>query len=128
MELLMSSVPESGIIIKCLGGLYSVESPTGIYECKARGVFRSKGISPSVGDGVTVENGVITEVAPRRNYIIRPPLANLDQIIFIVSTVSPPPNLLLLDKFIAVAEYKGITPAVVITKTELGDSSMIHEI
>ncbi len=128
MELLMSSVPESGIIIKCLGGLYSVESPTGIYECKARGVFRSKGISPSVGDGVTVENGVITEVAPRRNYIIRPPLANLDQIIFIVSTVSPPPNLLLLDKFIAVAEYKGITPVVVITKTDLGDSSMIHEI
>ena len=124
----MSSVPESGIIIKCLGGLYSVESPTGIYECKARGVFRSKGISPSVGDGVTVENGVITEVAPRRNYIIRPPLANLDQIIFIVSTVSPPPNLLLLDKFIAVAEYKGITPVVVITKTDLGDSSMIHEI
>ena len=128
MELLMSSVPESGIIIKCLGGLYSVESPTGIYECKARGVFRSKGISPSVGDGVTVENGVITEVTPRRNYIIRPPLANLDQIIFIVSTVSPPPNLLLLDKFIAVAEYKGITPVVVITKTDLGDSSMIHEI
>lgn len=124
----MASLPESGIIIKCLGGLYFVESPTGICECKARGVFRSKGISPSVGDNVTVENGVITEVAPRRNYIIRPPLANLDQIIFIVSTVSPPPNYLLLDKFIAVSEYKGINPLVVITKTDLGDSSMIHEI
>lgn len=128
MVVLMPPVSESGIIIKCLGGLYFVESPVGICECKARGVFRSKGISPSVGDNVTVENGVITEVAPRRNYIIRPPLANLDQIIFIVSTVSPPPNYLLLDKFIAVAEYKGITPLVVITKTDLGDSSMIHEI
>ncbi|SEH45794.1 ribosome biogenesis GTPase [Ruminococcus flavefaciens] len=118
----------SGIIIKCLGGLYSVESPDGIYECKARGVFRNRGISPCVGDRVTVEDGVITEIADRKNCIIRPPLANLDQLIFIVSTCEPAPNYLILDKFIAIAEYKGITPVVVITKTDLGDSSPIHEI
>lgn len=105
-----------------------MESPDGIYECRARGVFRSKGISPCAGDGVTLENGVISEIDERRNYIIRPPLANLDQLIFIVSTCSPPPNFLLLDKFIAIAEYKGITPVVVITKTDLGDSGKIHEI
>lgn len=118
----------SGIIIKCLGGLYSVESPDGIYECKARGVFRNRGISPCVGDRVTARDGVITEIAERKNCIIRPPLANLDQLIFIVSTCEPAPNYLILDKFIAIAEYKGITPVVVITKTDLGDSSPIHEI
>lgn len=118
----------SGIITKCLGGLYTVESPDGIYECKARGVFRNRGISPCVGDRVTLDNGVISEIAPRKNSIIRPPLANLDQLIFIVSTCSPAPNYLILDKFIAIAEYKGIHPVVVITKTDLGDSAPIHEI
>lgn len=118
----------SGIIVKCLGGLYTVESPDGIYECKARGVFRNRGISPCVGDNVTIENGVITELGDRKNCIIRPPLANLDQLIFIVSTCSPAPNFLILDKFIAIAEYKGITPVMIITKTDLGDSRPIHDV
>ena len=118
----------SGIIVKCLGGLYTVESPNGILECKARGVFRARGISPAVGDSVTVSGGVITEIGERRNFIIRPPLANLDQILFVVSTVSPAPNFLILDKFIAIAEYKGIEPVVVITKTDLGDGSAVREV
>ncbi len=117
-----------GLITKCLGGLYTVESPDGIYECKARGVFRNRGISPCVGDTVTFADGVISEIAERRNCIIRPPLANLDQLVFVVSTCSPAPNYLILDKFIAIAEYKGITPVVVITKTDLGDSSAVREI
>lgn len=125
---MVNAEAKSGIIIKCLGGLYTVESPDGIYECKARGIFRAKGISPAVGDRVTVEGGVITEIAERRNYLIRPPLANLDQIIFIVSTVSPAPNHLILDKFIAIAEYKGIEPVVIITKTDLGDGSSVREV
>ncbi|MCR4888181.1 MAG: ribosome small subunit-dependent GTPase A [Ruminococcus sp.] len=119
---------DSGIIIKCLGGLYTVESPDGIFECKARGVFRNKGISPAVGDKVTIKGGVITEVADRKNYLIRPPLANLDQIIFIVSTVSPAPNHLILDKFIAIAEYKGIEPVVIITKTDLADGRSVRDV
>ena len=124
----MNNTVKSGIITKCLGGLYTVESPDGIFECKARGIFRSKGISPSVGDRVTVSGGVISEIGERKNYLIRPPLANLDQLIFIVSTVSPSPNYLILDKFIAIAEYKGIEPVVVITKTDLGDSSALRDI
>ncbi|MBQ4534138.1 MAG: ribosome small subunit-dependent GTPase A, partial [Ruminococcus sp.] len=105
-----------------------VESPDGIFSCKARGVFRSKGISPCVGDSVEFQNEVITAVAERRNCIIRPPLANLDQLIFIVSTCDPAPNYLLLDKFIAIAEYKGIKPVVAVTKTDLGSSSDITDI
>ncbi|MBO7395563.1 MAG: ribosome small subunit-dependent GTPase A [Ruminococcus sp.] len=124
----MVSAETSGIIIKCLGGLYTVESPDGIFECKARGVFRARGISPAVGDSVTVSGGVITEIGERRNYLIRPPLANLDRILFVVSTVSPAPNFLILDKFIAIAEYKGIEPVVVITKTDLGDGRAVREV
>lgn len=124
----MVNAETSGIIVKCLGGLYTVESPDGIYECKARGVFRARGISPAVGDSVTVSGGVITEIGERRNFIIRPPLANLDQILFVVSTVSPAPNFLILDKFIAIAEYKGIEPVVVITKTDLGDGTAVREV
>ncbi len=125
---LMNTENNCGIIIKCLGGLYTVETPDGLYECKARGVFRSKGISPCTGDKVQIKENVIYDVFPRKNHIIRPPLANLDLLVFVVSTVSPAPNFLLIDKFIAVAEYKGITPAVVITKTDLGESTEIRKI
>ena len=124
----MNTENNCGIIIKCLGGLYTVETPDGLYECKARGVFRSKGIIPCTGDKVQIKDNVIYDVFPRKNHIIIPPLANLDLLVFVVSTVSPAPNFLLIDKFIAVAEYKGITPAVVITKTDLGESTEIRKI
>lgn len=125
---MVKTADNCGIITKCVGGLYTVESPDGIFECKARGVFRNKGISPCVGDTVELRDGVISSIGERRNCIIRPPLANLDQLIFVVSTCSPTPNYLILDKFIAIAEFKGITPVIVITKTDLADSSKIHEI
>ncbi len=124
----MSESSKSGIITKCLGGLYTVETPDGICECKARGIFRNRGVSPYVGDTVEIQNNVICEILDRKNCIIRPPLANLDQLIFIVSTCSPAPNYLILDKFIAIAEYKNIVPAVVITKTDLSDGSEIKKI
>ena len=122
----MSTV--KGLITKCVGGLYTAESPDGIYECKARGIFRNRGISPCVGDSVTLADGVIAEIGERKNHLIRPPLSNLDLLVFVVSTVSPAPNYLILDKFIAIAEYKGITPAVVITKNDLADGSEILNI
>ncbi len=110
----------NGIIIKAVGGLYTIESLDGIYECKARGIFRKHNISPMVGDNVSFSDEmVITNISTRKNFIVRPPLANLDQLVFVVSTCKPAPNLTLLDKFIAVAEYKNITPIVVITKTDL---------
>lgn len=124
----MSNAVKSGIITKCLGGLYTVETLDGILECKARGIFRNRGISPYVGDTVEIQNGVISEILNRKNCIIRPPLANLDQLIFIVSTCNPSPNYLILDKFIAIAEYKGITPIIAITKTDLGSGAEIKEI
>ncbi len=119
---------ESGIIIKSIGGLFFIESSDTIYECKARGVFRKDGISPSVGDRVNFEEGVITEILPRKNFIIRPPLANLDQLIFVVSVAEPAPNLLILDKFIAVAQYQNIKPVIVLTKVDLDNCEEVLDI
>ncbi len=110
----------TGLIVKSIGGLYTVESPDGIYECVPRGIFRKEGKSPCVGDRVNFQDDrVITEILPRKNHLIRPPLANMDQLIFVVSVCEPSPNLLLLDKFIAIAEYKKIKPIVVLTKVDL---------
>lgn len=120
---------KNGIIIKSIGGLYAIESLDGIYECKARGIFRKQNISPMVGDNVAfTDENVINDILPRKNFIIRPPLANLDQLVFVVSMCKPSPNLTLLDKFIAVAEYKTITPVIVLTKTDLDSFDNIMQI
>ncbi len=122
----------TGLIIKAVGGSYTVEASDGVYECKARGVFRKRGISPMCGDSCefTDENGgrVITEIAPRRNELIRPPLANLDMLLYVASVAEPSPNLTLIDKFIAICEHKSIEPVVVITKTDKGSGEEIAEI
>ncbi|MCD8006846.1 MAG: ribosome small subunit-dependent GTPase A [Oscillospiraceae bacterium] len=113
-----------GVIISAFGTGYKVAALDGeIYTCKAKGIFRARNISPCCGDRVTVEiedtaEPLITEIHPRKNEIIRPPLANLDQMVFIMSTCEPPPNLLMLDKFSAVAQYKGIDSVIVFTKTD----------
>ena len=110
----------NGIIVKAIGGIYYVEASDGIYECKARGVFRRKNISPVGGDRVEFSleddgSGVIEKIEERRSLLIRPPLANLDMLVFVSSTCEPRPNLLLLDKFIAIAVFKKIEPVVVFT-------------
>ena len=112
----------NGLIIRAVGGLYTVESPGGVLQCRARGIFRKQGISPCAGDRVTVENDVITEIHPRKNLLIRPPLANLDQLLFVLSVRDPAPNLLLLDRFLAVCVYKEIRPVLVFTKLDLADA------
>ncbi len=116
----------TGLIIKALGGIYTVEASDGVYECKARGVFRKRGVSPVCGDNVDFSleedgTGVITEIHERKSLLIRPPLANLDLLVFVASVCEPEPNLLLLDKFIAISEYKKITPAIVFTKIDKAD-------
>ncbi len=98
-----------------------------VIECKARGLFRKENISPCAGDYCRVENGVITEIYPRKNYIIRPPLANLDAMVFVISTCEPSPSFLVADKFIAVCEYKGIEPIVVITKSDIKEDNAIMD-
>ncbi len=117
-----------GTIIKSIGGLYTVKSFDSIIECKARGVFRKDNISPVVGDTVEISNDVISKILPRKNFIVRPPLANLDTMVFVISTTKPSPNVTMLDKFIAVCEYKNINPVIALTKIDLADYNNILNI
>ncbi|MDE6707690.1 MAG: ribosome small subunit-dependent GTPase A [Oscillospiraceae bacterium] len=122
-------VQEAYRIIKSVRGLYTVASPDGIItECSARGVLRQKKQELYVGDYVLLNNGVISEVLPRKNEIIRPPLANLDQLCFVVSMCEPQPNLRLLDKFIAVSSYKKIQPLLLLTKIDLASCEEIYQL
>lgn len=116
-----------GKIIKGIGGFYYVDADDSIYECKARGNFRKQGITPLVGDDVEItinENAenTIDAILPRKNEMVRPPLANLDTLFIIASIVDPKLNTQIIDKLIAIAEYKHIEPVLVITKTDLDNS------
>ena len=115
-----------GIIIRSIGGLYTVEASEGVFECKPRGIFRKQNISPVCGDRVEISferdgSGVIDKIGERSSLLIRPPLANLDILVFVASTCEPSPSLLLLDKFIAIAVFKHIEPVVVFTKIDKQD-------
>lgn len=116
-----------GKIIKGIGGFYYVDADDLIYECKARGNFRKQGITPLVGDNVEItvnENAenTIDKILPRKNDMVRPPLANLDVLFIISSIVDPKLNTQIIDKLIAIAEYKKIEPILVITKIDKDDS------
>ena len=120
----------TGRIIKSLGGFYYVaaEQEDRVIECRARGVFRQQNIKPCVGDWVEVEltdegKGYVVKVQPRKNSLVRPPLANLDQLVLVVSIADPAPNAFVLDQLIAIAEYQDIEPVIVITKCDLADPS-----
>lgn len=125
-----------GRIMKSLGGFYYVSDPQRrgeFIECRARGVFRQQNIKPCVGDWVQVEltpqgKGYVLQVQPRKNSLVRPPLANLDQLVLVVSIADPAPNAFVLDKLIAIAEYQQIEPVVVITKCDLADPAEFAEI
>lgn len=113
-----------GLIVKALSGFYYVKTDEREYECRARGIFRKENISPCVGDRVEIvltddDKAQIVEVMERKNSLTRPPVSNLDYLVLVVSVCEPPPNLLVLDKMIAIAEYKNIPPLLVLTKQDL---------
>ena len=122
-----------GRIIKLTGGFYYVDDGDKTLECRARGLFRKENIKPCVGDIAKVEqiddkSGYLMEILPRKNVLVRPPVANIDRIILVLSTADPAPNLLIVDKLLAVAEHKEIDVAVVITKRDLADATYLSEI
>ena len=117
-----------GFVRKGVGGFYYVEADGTLYTCKARGKFRKERISPYAGDRVRItvdsdELGTLEEILPRKNFLVRPPLANLDALFVVTSVCDPAPVALMLDKTIAAAEVRGIEPIVVLTKTDLQDSA-----
>ncbi|MDE5974014.1 MAG: ribosome small subunit-dependent GTPase A [Eubacterium sp.] len=118
-----------GRLIKGIGGFYYVEAADAIYECKARGVFRKQKITPLVGDIVLItindnSENTIDEIKERKNSLVRPALANLDQLFVVASVVDPAINTTVIDRIIAIAEYKHIEPVIVLTKIDLSDEYM----
>lgn len=124
-----------GIIVENIANLYQIqkldeESNILTYEATARGRFKKEEISPVVGDFVIFEvtdeknnKAVINKILERNVYVKRPKLANLTQIILVVSSKNPKPDLLLLDKQLAFAEFLGIKALIVLNKTDLDDKS-----
>jgi len=113
------------MILKSIGGFYYVRSGDSIIECKAKGKFRKLSLSPIAGDLVETEfdgsTNVISEVKKRKNRFVRPPVANLDLMVIVISTVDPSPNYLVIDKLCAIARYKGVDVAMVVTKSDIAE-------
>lgn len=118
---------KTGKIAKGIAGFYYVYDPEGnLYECKARGGFRKDGIKPLVGDDVlfTVLDeekgfGTIEDILPRKNELIRPASANLDQVLIVFAAAKPSPAFELLDRFLVRMQLEGIPVMIGFNKTEL---------
>lgn len=113
-----------GIILKGVGGFYYVECGDKIYECKARGAFRKRGITPLAGDRcrVTVREDsycTIDEIEPRKNCLVRPAVANIDTLFIVAASVKPSPSYTVIDRMTAMAEKNDIQPIIVVTKLDL---------
>ena len=110
-----------GKIIKGIAGFYYVNVvESGLYECKAKGIFRKDKIKPLVGDDVEIEVlneeeklGNIVKILPRRSELIRPAVANIDQALVIFAAREPKPNLSLLDRFLVIMEKQDLTPLLI---------------
>jgi ribosome biogenesis GTPase len=118
-----------GRITASVAGNYTVDCGGEIIVCKAKGLFRLKKISPYVGDYVTLEQEggdyVIARIEQRRNALVRPPLANLDCGIIVVSSCEPRPNALVIDRLTVIFESKGIEPVFVFTKVDLKSAALL---
>lgn len=116
---------KTGIIIKALSGFYYVSSDGKTYTCRARGSFRKSGISPLVGDIVEFlvdgENGTVDKILPRKTYLSRPPVANIQKLFIVSSFSDPAPNTLIIDKLTVIARHNGIEPVIVFNKCDMGD-------
>ena len=124
---------KQGLILKGIGGFYYVETSDGVYECKAKGKFRKNRIVPLAGDNVIItvrenKENTIDEILPRKNKLIRPPVANIDKLLIVVSVSKPAPNTQIIDKMTLLAEKNDIEPVIVLTKTDLADFDEIYSI
>ena len=117
-----------GIIIKGVGGLYTIKTEKGFIECKARGIFRKNKMTPTIGDFVVVENDSISEIKPRKNILIRPTVANIDKLFIVVAVANPSPDHFYIDKLTVIADYYNIEPILIFNKLDLEKTAKIAEI
>jgi ribosome biogenesis GTPase / thiamine phosphate phosphatase len=123
-----------GKIVKGIAGFYYVHLPNEnrIYECKAKGIFRNQNIKPLVGDDVEINTddqpegcGTISKILPRKNELVRPAVANVDQAMIIFAAAEPDPNLNLLDRFLIMMRKQKLTTIVCFNKMDIVDDGEI---
>lgn len=123
-------MPLDGIVIEEHKSVYRVDTPDGIVECAPRGLVRNRTGKPVTGDHVTIEmllnspgQGLITSVAKRKNLLKRPVLANVDQVLFILTLREPPIDYEAIDRFLFLAETLNLSPVLLLNKIDLLDES-----
>lgn len=125
-----------GKIIKGIAGFYYIYAEDGnVYECKAKGIFRKDNFKPLVGDNVEItvlneeeKEGSVTSILPRRNSLIRPAVANVDQAFLIFAMENPKPNFLLLDRFLIMMEQQEIPAVICFNKKDVGDKDEMEKL
>lgn len=125
-----------GKIVKGIAGFYYVHVvESGVYECKAKGIFRKEKIKPLVGDDVSIEvldedekKGNIVDILPRRNELIRPAVANVDQALVVFAITKPAPHFNLLDRFLVMMESKEIPVVLCFNKEDIGTDPQMKEL
>lgn len=126
----------TGKIVKGIAGFYYVHvAESGIYECKAKGIFRKEGVKPLVGDNVRLtvleeerKTGSIQEILPRQNELIRPAVANVDQALVIFAADRPKPNFNLLDRFLIQMQYQGVPVILCFNKRDLVEEEELQKL
>ncbi len=126
---------KKGYIIKGIAGFYYVHDGENTYECKAKGVFRKEDQKPLVGDMVEIDvldeekkKGNIVRILPRRNELIRPAVANIDQALVVFALAAPAPSLNLLDRFLLMMEKKGLPCLILLNKADLVEKEKAAQI
>ena len=125
----------TGKIIKGIAGFYYVhDGKSRLYECKAKGVFRNKKIKPLVGDDVEFSvldeeelTGNIDRILPRKNALVRPAAANVDQAMVVFSITHPAPNLNLLDRFLVMMERQQVPVVICFNKVDLCGGDLMEQ-
>ena len=123
----------NGTIIKALSGFYYVSAENSVYECRARGKFRLDGTSPLVGDRVSFAisgngKGYIEKVHERKNFFIRPAVANIDVLVFIAANTNPVTDPFLIDRVSVITEEAGCELIVCINKTDIDTADELYDI
>lgn len=125
-----------GKIVKGISGFYYVHVvESGIYECKAKGIFRNKKMKPLVGDNVSIDVldedkklGNITEILPRKNELIRPAVSNIDLALLIFASAKPKPSFNLLDRFLIMMQYQNVPVTICFNKKDLIEESDMEDL
>ncbi len=117
-----------GLIVKALSGFYEVQTTQGVERCRARGLFRKEGITPLVGDQVRIEQQVVTEILPRKNSFLRPPVSNLDLLVVVAADTIPVTEPFLIDRVMAIAGNQNVPALLVVNKTDLADGDRLVSI